>query len=58
MIADAEKYRQEDELLAKKIHLRNSFEEAVYRIKSNLTDRLVKLSLTCKTFFSFFLHIF
>lgn len=39
MIADAERYRQEDEILAKKIHLRNSFEEAVYHIKSTLTDR-------------------
>lgn len=39
MIADAERYRAEDEALAKKIHLRNALEEAVYRIKSTLTER-------------------
>ena len=38
MIADAEKYREEDELLAKKVHLRNGLEEAVFRIKSMLVD--------------------
>lgn len=39
MIADAERYRAEDEALAKKIHLRNALEEAVYRIKSSMTER-------------------
>jgi hypothetical protein len=39
MIADAERYREEDEALAKKIHLRNALEEAVYRVKSTLTER-------------------
>jgi heat shock protein 1/8 len=39
MIADAERYREEDMALARKIHLRNALEEAVYTIKSNLTER-------------------
>jgi len=39
MIADAERYREEDLALARKIHLRNAFEEAVYSIKSTLTER-------------------
>jgi L1 cell adhesion molecule like protein len=39
MIADAERYREEDLALARKIHLRNAFEEAVYSIKSSLTER-------------------
>jgi heat shock 70kDa protein 1/2/6/8 len=39
MVADAERYREEDEALAKKIHLRNALEEAVYRVKSSLTER-------------------
>jgi molecular chaperone DnaK (HSP70) len=39
MIADAERYREEDEALAKKIHLRNALEESVYRIKSSLTEK-------------------
>jgi heat shock protein 1/8 len=38
MIEDAERYRDEDLKLAKKIHLRNALEEAVYTVKSNLTD--------------------
>ena len=39
MIADAERYREEDLALAKKIHLRNALEEAVYSVKSSLTER-------------------
>lgn len=39
MVADAERYREEDLALAKKIHLRNALEEAVYTVKSNLTER-------------------
>jgi len=39
MIEDAERYREEDMALARKIHLRNAFEEAVYSIKSSLTER-------------------
>ena len=39
MIADAEKYRAEDEALAKKLHLRNALEEAVYSIKSSLVEK-------------------
>ena len=39
MIADAERYREADALLAKKIHLRNALEEAVYRVKSAATER-------------------
>ena len=39
MIADAERYREEDEALARKIHLRNALEESVYRIKSSLTEK-------------------
>jgi heat shock 70kDa protein 1/2/6/8 len=39
MIADAERYREEDMALARKIHLRNALEEAVYTIKSDLTER-------------------
>jgi len=39
MIDDAERYREEDLALARKIHLRNAFEEAVYSIKSSLTER-------------------
>ena len=39
MIADAERYREEDLALARKIHLRNAFEEAVYSLKSNMTEK-------------------
>ena len=39
MIADAERYRVEDEALTKKINLRNALEEAVFRIKAQLSDR-------------------
>lgn len=39
MVADAERYREEDLALARKIHLRNAFEEAVYSVKSALTER-------------------
>mmetsp|Transcript_1985 Transcript_1985/g.2061 ORF Transcript_1985/g.2061 Transcript_1985/m.2061 type:complete len:635 (-) Transcript_1985:227-2131(-) len=39
MVADAERYREEDLALARKIHLRNALEEAVYTVKSNLTER-------------------
>ena len=39
MIADAERYREEDMALARKIHLRNALEEAVYGVKSSLTER-------------------
>jgi L1 cell adhesion molecule like protein len=39
MVADAEKYREEDLALARKIHFKNAFEEAVYSIKSSLTER-------------------
>jgi len=39
MVSDAEKYREEDLALARKIHLRNAFEEAVYSIKNSLTER-------------------
>lgn len=39
MIADAERYREEDLALARKIHLRNAIEEGVYNIKSSLTER-------------------
>ena len=39
MIADAERYREEDQKLARKIHLRNALEESVYNVKSNLTKR-------------------
>lgn len=39
MIADAERYREEDLALARKIHLRNALEEAVYSVKSSLTER-------------------
>ena len=39
MIADAERYREEDLALARKIHLRNALEEAVYSVKHSLTER-------------------
>eukprot|EP01041_Mallomonas_annulata_P006801 gene6801-13772_t len=39
MVADAERYRLEDEALTKKIHLRNALEEAVYSVKAQMTDR-------------------
>eukprot|EP00349_Pseudokeronopsis_sp_Brazil_P010561 CAMPEP_0202971614 /NCGR_PEP_ID=MMETSP1396-20130829/28683_1 /ASSEMBLY_ACC=CAM_ASM_000872 /TAXON_ID= /ORGANISM="Pseudokeronopsis sp., Strain Brazil" /LENGTH=634 /DNA_ID=CAMNT_0049701155 /DNA_START=11 /DNA_END=1915 /DNA_ORIENTATION=+ len=39
MIADAERYRAEDLALARKIHLRNAIEEAIYSVKTNLTER-------------------
>jgi len=39
MIQDAERYREEDLALARKIHLRNALEEAVYNVKSSLTER-------------------
>jgi len=39
MIADAEKYREEDLALARKIHLRNALEESIYTIKSSLTEK-------------------
>jgi len=39
MISDAERYREEDLALARKIHLRNAIEEAIYSVKSTLTER-------------------
>jgi len=39
MIADAERYREEDLALARKIHMRNALEEAIYTVKSSLTER-------------------
>lgn len=39
MIADAEKYREADLALARKIHLRNALEESIYTIKSSLTEK-------------------
>jgi len=39
MVADAERYKEEDLALARKIHYRNAFEEAVYSVKSSLTER-------------------
>jgi L1 cell adhesion molecule like protein len=39
MIADAERYREEDLALARKIHLKNALEESVYGVKTNLTER-------------------
>jgi heat shock protein 1/8 len=39
MIADAERYREEDMALARKIHMRNALEEAIYSVKSSLTER-------------------
>lgn len=39
MVTDAERYREEDLALARKIHLRNALEEAVYSVKSALTER-------------------
>lgn len=38
MIADAERYREEDEALSRKIQLRNGLEEAVYTIKAKFID--------------------
>ena len=38
MIADAERYREEDERLAALIRLRNNIEEAVYDIKSRCVE--------------------
>jgi molecular chaperone DnaK (HSP70) len=64
MVADAERYRAEDEALAKRIHLRNALEEAVYRIKSTLTERsdttlfLLLTSLDAHTFPLFFALLF
>lgn len=39
MVADAEKYRAQDEALAKKIHLRNALEEAAFRVKSAFAEK-------------------
>lgn len=39
MVADAEKYRAQDEALAKKIHLRNALEESVFRVKSAYMEK-------------------
>jgi len=39
MINDAERYREEDLALARKIHLRNALEESVYNVKTSLTAR-------------------
>jgi len=39
MVADAERYREEDLAAARKIHLRNALEEAVYNVKSDLTEK-------------------
>jgi heat shock 70kDa protein 1/2/6/8 len=39
MIADAERYREEDEALSRKISLKNALEQAVYRVKSSCTER-------------------
>lgn len=38
MIADAERYREEDEALSKKIQLRNGLEESVYTLKARFLD--------------------
>ena len=46
MVADAERYRAEDEALAHRIHLRNALEEAVYNIKSRLLERNDLLGIT------------
>ena len=47
MIADAERYREEDEALRRKICLRNALEEAVYRVKAACTDRCVHVYNLC-----------
>ncbi len=39
MINDAEKYRAQDEALAKKINLRNALEESVFRVKSAFVEK-------------------
>ena len=39
MIADAERYREEDMALARKINLRNALEETVYGLKSSMTEK-------------------
>lgn len=39
MVNDAEKYRAQDEALAKKINLRNALEESVFRVKSAFVEK-------------------
>lgn len=38
MIADAERYKDEDAALARKIHMRNALEEAAFRVKSSMVE--------------------
>lgn len=45
MIADAERYREEDEALSRKISLKNALEQAVYRVKSSCTERYTQQQL-------------
>jgi len=46
MVADAEKYKAEDELVHKKIEARNSFEHYCFQMKSTLNEEKLKDVLT------------
>jgi len=46
MVADAEKYKAEDELVAKKIEARNGFEQYCFQMKSTLNEEKLKDVLT------------
>jgi molecular chaperone DnaK (HSP70) len=49
MVADAERYREEDECLSRRIHLRNALEEGIYRVKTTLTNRYQIIRLYMNT---------
>lgn len=46
MIADAERFRAEDELLARRIFMRNALEEAVYSVKSAYVEAANMLAVS------------
>jgi L1 cell adhesion molecule like protein len=46
MVADAEKYKAEDELVAKKIEAKNAFENYCFQMKNTLDDEKLKTHFT------------
>jgi L1 cell adhesion molecule like protein len=46
MVADAEKFKAEDELIKKKVEAKNSFENYVFQMKNTLNDEKLKTIFT------------
>jgi len=46
MVADAEKYKAEDELVAKKIEAKNGFENYCFQMKNTLEEEKLKTAFT------------